>query len=75
MFVGLPVFAAVVGSILYARQAAEVRTRQGAQLTAVRDLKSEEITRWTDDQRAVAAVISGDALLGKTLERLSLIHI
>src|SRR5665811_1053503 len=69
VFVGLAVLAAVVGAVLYSRQAAEVRTRQGGQLTAVRDLKSEEITRWTDDQRADAAVISGDALLGKTLER------
>jgi PAS domain S-box-containing protein len=69
VFVGLAVLAAVVGAVLYSRQAAEVRTRQGAQLTAVRDLKSDEITRWMDDQRADAALISGDGLLGGALER------
>jgi len=69
VFVGLAVLAAVVGAVLYSRQAAEVRTRQGAQLTAVRDLKSDEITRWMDDQRADAALISGDGLLGEALER------
>ncbi|MBE3032390.1 MAG: PAS domain S-box protein, partial [Actinobacteria bacterium] len=31
-------------------------------------LKSEEIARWMDDQRSDAALISGDALLGETLE-------
>ena len=68
VFVALALAGSVIGYVMYSRQAAEVRARQGTQLTAVRDLKSDEITRWMHDQQANATLISGDVVLGAALE-------
>ena len=68
VFVGLAIVGSAVGFLMYSRQAAEVRARQGTQLSAVRDLKSAEITRWMHDQQSDAILISGDIVLGAALE-------
>lgn len=46
VFLGLAVVAAVLGYVVFQRQAREVRQRAGQEVTAVRVLKTTELAGW-----------------------------
>jgi hypothetical protein len=46
VFLGLAVVAAVLGSVVFQRQAREVRQRAGQEVAAVRVLKTTELAGW-----------------------------
>jgi PAS domain S-box-containing protein len=69
VFIALAVMAAVVGVLVYGRQAQVVRERSGKELTAVRVLKAAELAEWQGDQLNDANLLAADPVLGGSLER------
>ena len=68
-FLVLALVAAVIGLLLFQRQARDVRARTGTELTTVRVLKSAELSDWHADQRLDADALADDPVLSENIER------
>ncbi len=69
VFLALALVAAVIGYVVFQRQAREVRQRAGQEITAVRVLKTTELAGWQADQRGDAVTLADDPILSDSLER------
>ena len=69
IFFGLTLFAGTCGYLYYNHQSKQVTTEKQNELSAIAELKVNEISRWLKERMRDGQVIGGNPLIGRTVQQ------